>query len=137
MPNQLSPSKRRYSLCEHEAVLAALSELAEGEDTTVAGLLRRAVRKFLRNGALNAASVDRLRSVVMRFEPKPPESLETAAALRRYKRHRREFDQLLLDLGIDAPDSLNERNSVVPPSSRIRIVELEPRGGQDGWRPRT
>ena len=136
MPNQLSKSKRRYSLCEHEAVLAALSELAEGEGTTVADLLRRAVREFLRNGALDAASVDWLRSGVMRFEPKPPESPGTAAVLRRYKRHRREFDQLLLDLGIDAPDSLNERNSVVPSSLRIRILELEPRGGQDGRRPR-
>jgi hypothetical protein len=33
MPNQLSKYKRRQSLAKHEAVFAALAELARSEDT--------------------------------------------------------------------------------------------------------
>ena len=40
MPNQLAKSKRRQSLAEHEAVLAALAEIARREDTTVMALMR-------------------------------------------------------------------------------------------------
>jgi len=42
MPNQLAQSKRRQSLAEHAAVLAALSTIARWEHTTVMALLREA-----------------------------------------------------------------------------------------------
>ena len=51
MPNQLSKSKRRQSLAEHEAVLAALAEIARREKTTVMALLRQATRELVKKKA--------------------------------------------------------------------------------------
>ncbi len=57
MPNQLAKSKRRQSLAEHEAVLAALAEIARREDTTVMALLRQAARELVRKrGSTPSAS---------------------------------------------------------------------------------
>lgn len=51
MPNQLSKSKRRQSLAEHEAVLAVLAAIARSEDTTVMALLRQAARELVKKKA--------------------------------------------------------------------------------------
>jgi len=48
MPNQLAKSKRRQSLAEHAAVLAALAEIARREDTTVMALLREGARDVVK-----------------------------------------------------------------------------------------
>jgi hypothetical protein len=72
MPNQLSKSKRRQSLAEHEAVLAALAEIARREDTTVMALLRQATRELVRNRAAEPIQAERLRQLVWKKAPRMP-----------------------------------------------------------------
>ncbi|MCZ2157395.1 MAG: hypothetical protein LC114_26440, partial [Bryobacterales bacterium] len=64
MPNQLSKSKRRQSLAEHEGVLAALAEIARSENTTVMALLREATRDLVKRKVSNPAQLERLRQAV-------------------------------------------------------------------------
>jgi hypothetical protein len=125
MPNQLASTKRRRSLAENEAVLAALAEIARLEGTTVMALLRQAVRDTVRARADDPAQATRLRSVVMPFRPEPPERFVTAAQLTRFKRAQREFDEVLLALQLASPDALQSRNSIVASHCKIRILELK------------
>ena len=125
MPNQLASTKRRRSLAEHEAVLAALAEIARLEGTTVMALLRKAVRDTVRTRAEDPARATRLRAVVMPFCPKPPVQFATAAQLARFKRAQREFDDVLLALQLVSPGALQSRNSIVASHCNIRIPELE------------
>src|SRR4051812_29374284 len=103
MPNQLAKTKRRQSLAEHAAVLAALTTIAEREDTTVMDLLRSAARQVVRERAAVPAHAAVLRSVVWQMAPQMPLRFKTPAQLSRFKRAQREFDQVLLDLRIAAP----------------------------------
>ena len=125
MPNQLVSTKRRRSLAEHEAVLAALAEIARLEGTTVMALMRQAVRDTVRTRADDPAQAARLRAAVMPFRPEPPERFATAARLARFKRAQREFDDVLLALQLASPGTLQSRNSIVASHCKIRIVELE------------
>jgi hypothetical protein len=125
MPNQLACGKRRQSVAEHQAVLAALAEIARHEDTTSAALLREAMRAVVRDRAANSGHREGLCALVMAFSPKAPERIGTAAALARFKRAQREFDQLVLDLGLATPDAVQTRNSVVSSTCRVRVLELE------------
>jgi 16S rRNA C1402 N4-methylase RsmH len=112
MPNQLSRSKRRQSLAEHEAVLVALAEIARREDTTVMALLRQAAREFVRNRATEPIQTERLRQLVLQKAPRMPALFKTAAQVARFKRAQREFDQVLLDLGLASPQAIQQRNSI-------------------------
>ena len=123
MPNQLAQSKRRQSLAEHEAVLAALAEIARREDTTVMALLRQAARELVRKRRATPAQAKALRAVVWRSAPRMPAQFKTAAQLARFKRAQREFDQVLLDLQLASPDLIQERNSLVPSRQAIRLVQ--------------
>ncbi len=122
MPNQLSKSKRRQSLAEHEAVLTALTEIARREDTTVMALLRRAARQFVREKA--SASDLHLRELVLTKAPKMPASFKTPAQVARFKRAQREFDQVLLDLALVSPQIIQQRNSVAPTTRPVRIIDF-------------
>ena len=125
MPNQLAQSKKRRSLTEHEAVLAALAEIAHDEGTTVMVLLRRAVRELIGKHAGDPVEAEKLRDIVMQFAPQPPERFRTPAELSRFKRSQREFDRILRELRLVAPDMLEYRNSAVSPRAEMHVLELE------------
>jgi len=125
MPNQIAQSKERRSLTEHNAVMALLADIAQQEETSEMALIRRALREFIRAYAENPAQRKRLRSIAMAHAPEPPEYFETPTQLARFKRRQREFDQLLLELNLDTPESLEARNSVLAPSYEIHVAELE------------
>lgn len=125
MPNQLASTKRRQSLAEEEAVLAALAEVARREQTTAMALMRQAVRELIRKRAVEPAQATWLRTLVMGFAPLPPERFATAAQLARFKRRQREFDHVLLDLQLASPSAMQDRNSVVAAHCTLRVLELE------------
>ena len=125
MPNQLAQSKRRQSLAEHEAVLAALAEIARREDTTVMALLRQAARELVRKRGATPAQAKALRAIVWRSAPRMPAQFKTAAQVARFKRAQREFDQVVLDLQLASPDTIQERNSLVPSRQAVRLIDFD------------
>ena len=125
MPNQLSKSKRRQSLAEHEAVLAALAEIARREDTTVMALLRQATRDLVKNRVSEPIQTERLRQLVWQKAPQMPALFKTAAQVARFKRAQRDFDQVLLDLALASPQAIQQRNSVAPSRRSIRLIDFD------------
>lgn len=125
MSNQLAETKRRKSLAEHIAVIAALEDIASKDGISVMMLMRQAIREVIRKHADSMSNRKRLRSIVMRFAPVPPLRLDTPAQVIRLKRQQREFDQVILDLNLDDSKVIEDRNSVVSPHCRLRILELE------------
>ena len=125
MPNQLSSTKDRKSVTEHEAILVALQNIARREGTTTMMLMRQALREAVRKRTDNSSKGKWLRSIVMRFAPKPPQIFATAAQLTRFKRSQREFDQVLLDLNLVSNDGMESMNSIVSPNCKLRVFELE------------
>ncbi len=125
MPNQLAKSKRRQSLAEHEAVLAALAEIARREDTTVMALLREAARDVVRKRAAMPAQAEALRSLVWRMAPRMPARFKTPAQVARFKRVQREFDQVILDLQLATPAAIQNRNSLVPSRDAVRLIDFD------------
>lgn len=125
MPNQLAASKRRQSLAEHAAVLAALSVIARREGTTVMALLREAARAAVRKRATQPARARELQEAVWRLAPRMPRSFKTAAQLARFKRSQREFDQVVLDLQLAAPADVQARNSIVAPGQRVQLLNFD------------
>jgi hypothetical protein len=125
MPNQLAQSKRRQSLAEHEAVLAALAEIARSEGTTVMALLRQAARELVRKRGTTPAQAKILSAVVWRSAPQMPAQFKTAAQVARFKRAQREFDQVVLDLQLASPDAIQEHNSLVNSRQAIRLVDFD------------
>jgi hypothetical protein len=125
MPNQLAASKRRQSLAEHAAVLAALDVIARREKTTVMALLREAAREAVRKRATQPARARELQEVVWRLAPRMPRQFKTAAQLARFKRSQREFDQVVLDLQLVAPADVQARNSIVAPGQRVQLLSFD------------
>lgn len=125
MPNQLSKSKKRQSLAEHEAVLAALAEIAKQEERTVMDLLREATRELVRRKAASPSSAEQLRKAVMARAPEMPAHFKTPAQVARFKRAQREFDQVLLDLALTSPQEVQARNSIVSPKRSLRILNFD------------
>ena len=125
MPNQLSKSKRRQSLAEHEAVLAALAEIARCEDTTVMALLRQAARELVKARATEPIQAERLRQLVWQKAPQMPAVFKTAAQVARFKRAQREFDQALLDLALASPQAIQQRNSIASPRQSVRMINFD------------
>lgn len=125
MPNQLAQSKRRQSIAEHTAVLAALAAIASQENTTVVALLREAARATVRNRAAQPAHASKLRALVWRMAPQMPPRFKTAAQLARFKRAQREFDQVVLELKLATPADVQTRNSLVPPDQRVRLLNFD------------
>jgi hypothetical protein len=125
MPNQLAPSKRRQSLAEHAAVLAALAQIAKLEGTTVMALLREAAREAVRKRAQSPVHAGALRAVVWRLAPQMPAQFRTAAQLARFKRMQRAFDRVVLDLQLAAPEEVQARNSIVPRGRPVRLLNFD------------
>lgn len=124
MPNQLARSKRRQSLAEHEAVLAALALIARREKTSVMALLREAARALIRQRAAETDPAP-LRDVVWSKAPRVPARFKSAAQVARFKRAQREFDRVVLDLGLAPSAAVQARNSIASPATPIRIPELD------------
>lgn len=125
MPNQIANTKERKSLTEHEAVFAALTEIARQEGSSEMAVMRQALREFIAKYADDPVQRQRLRASVMQFAPQPPQTFNTPAELARFKRRQRAFDQLLLDLNLDTPTSVDARNSVISPGCEMHVLELE------------
>ncbi|MEX2381052.1 MAG: hypothetical protein WD490_01600 [Opitutales bacterium] len=122
MPNQLAQFKKRTSLVEHEAVLAVLSELAREDGVTVADLFRKGAREMIARRARDTVVARRLHKVIMAYAPSPPAVLNNRAQVSRFKREQRQFDELLQRLHLADSTELQERNSVVSSSTRVKLV---------------
>lgn len=125
MPNQLAKSKRRQSLAEHEAVLAALTEIARKEDTTVMALLRQAARELVKKKSSDPRLAETLQRAVWLKAPQMPARFKTPAQVARFKRQQREFDHALLDMGLASPKAIQRRNSIVPTRHTIRLIDFD------------
>lgn len=125
MPNQLDQSKRRQSLAEHAAVLAALEHVARRENTSVMALLREAAREVVRKRASDPALKDSLRTVVWRAAPVAPKAFKTPAQLARFKRAQREFDRVVLELNLTAPAEVQARNSIAPHRRAVKLLNFD------------
>jgi hypothetical protein len=125
MPNQLDQSKRRQSLAEHAAVLAALEHIANREDTSVMALLREAAREVVRKRTSDPAVAESLRSVVRRVAPVAPAEFKTAAQLARFKRAQREYDRVVLELKLAAPAEIQTRNSIAPNRRGVKLLNFD------------
>ena len=51
-----------------------------------------------------------------------PAQFKSPAQVARFKRAQREFDDLLQDLNIAAPATVQERNSLVPAQRAVRVL---------------
>jgi L-alanine-DL-glutamate epimerase-like enolase superfamily enzyme len=126
MPNQLAPDKRRQSLAEHAAVLAVLAEIARNENVPVMALLRQATRDFVRSHVTaTPAKAQALRAVAWLEMPRMPMRFKTPAKVARFKRAQREFDRVILDLGLANPVSIQDRNSIVSSSQAIKLIDFD------------
>ena len=121
MPNQLAQSKRRASLAEHEAVLAALSTIARREGTTVMDLLREGARQVVRSRTGTPAQLVAVRKSVWACAPKLPARFKSAAHAARFKRAQREFDVVVQELNLADPMAVQQRNSLVPSGRDVRV----------------
>jgi hypothetical protein len=124
MPNQLASSKKRTTLADHAAVLAALAEIARRNRTTVSDLLRAGARKVIREHLVTPATVREVSRIVHEHSPKMPKQFKNARAVSQFKIRQREFDALMVDLQISAPAEIQRRNSVVRHPSDLRVVEF-------------
>lgn len=125
MPNQLSKTKRRKSLTEHEAVLFILEKLAQQAETTSMNLMRQAVRELIKKRTKNSLNKKELLSSIMKFAPIIEQGISTPSQLSRFKRRQREFDKVLLDLNLLDSESIENQNSIVSPHCDIHVLELE------------
>lgn len=125
MPNQLAQSKRRASLAEHEAVLAALATIARRERTTVMDLLREGARQVVRSRAGTSVQTA-LKKSVWACAPKPPARFKSAAHAARFKRAQREFDVIIQALNLVPAADIQRRNSVVDSArTPIRVLAFD------------
>ncbi len=92
MPNQLSGNKRRKTVAEHSAVLAALGVIAEFSGVTVTDLVRAGMRETIRSWVGEHPLADSLNQAVRECAPKSPDTFTTPAQVSRFKRELREFD---------------------------------------------
>lgn len=125
MPNQLARFKRRQSLAEHEVVLAALAVIARRERTTVMALLREAARSVVKARTAEPRQAEALRPIAWQLAPRMPARFKTAAQVARFKRAQREFDQVVLDLNLASPESVQSRNSLVPSRDAVCLVDFD------------
>ena len=106
-------------------MLAAVREIARREDTTVMALLRQATRALVKHKASDPTQNKQLREFILRRAPRMPTRFKTAAQVARFKRAQREFDQVLLDLGLATPHVIQARNSVIPSRQAIQLIDFE------------
>lgn len=122
MPNQLSKTKRRQSIAEHRAVLAAIEAVARSESRTVVDVLREAIRELVRRRAEDPLQAELLRPEVWNLAPQFSAKMRTRAQVARFKREQREFDRVVLELNLAAPMDIEARNSIANPDYPVRLI---------------
>jgi hypothetical protein len=126
MPNQLAADKRRLSLAEHSAVLAVLAKIARDENVPVMALLRQATRNLIRSRVkASPAKAQELRVTALLERPRMPVRFKTPAKVTRFKKTQREFDRVILDLGLASPTSIQDSNSIVSSSQAIKLIDFD------------
>jgi len=124
MPNQLARSKRRLSVAEHKAVLAAVAVISRRENTPVVALIREAIRELVKRRVKDPTNKELIHSVVWKLAPRIVVSMRTPTQIKRVKREQREFDQVLLDLHFATPSEIQARNSIAHPDQPIRMIDF-------------
>ena len=123
MPNQLAQSKRRHTLAENAAVLAALTAIARNERTSVMALLRTAAREVVRQRLADPADAAVVRAAIWEKAPRMPVHFRTPAQVARFKRSQREFDQVLRDVRLATPQEIQQSNTIASPHS-VKLVDF-------------
>jgi hypothetical protein len=54
-----------------------------------------------------------------------PVRFKTPAKVARFKKTQREFDRVILDLGLASPASIQDRNSIVPSYQAIKLIDFD------------
>ena len=124
MPNQLSKSKKRMTIAESAAVLAALETIAKLDNSTVTDLLRRSARKLIAERATDRRLAKKMRAAVERHAPKMPDSFRSPAKVSKFKREQREYDLLLQELNIAQAENIQRRNSLVDRPQGVRLASF-------------
>ncbi|HKK19145.1 MAG TPA: hypothetical protein VJ952_10745 [Opitutales bacterium] len=125
MPNQLAQSKKRMTVAEEAAVLAALEVIAQADNLTVTDLLRRGARRLIaERAATNPDLRQAIRGVLEEHAPVMPTEFRSAAKVSKFKRNQREFDQLLKELNLADPEELQLRNSLVQRPQSVHLSTL-------------
>jgi hypothetical protein len=124
MPNQLAPSKKRFTVAEQSGVLAALEALAKSENVTVTDLLRRSARKLIAERSSDPILRKKMRLAADMHAPQTPEVIRTPAKLAKFKREQRQHDDLLQELNLADPDEVQHRNSLVKHPRNIQLTSF-------------
>ena len=124
MPNKLSDEKMRKTLTEHKAVIAMLEKVAADKNTTIMNLMRDGIRSEIRRYAADEAKRLKIYGIAKMFEPTINKESLSPADLARFKRKQRDFDSLLMELNLETPERMEEMNSIVSPTTPIRIREF-------------
>jgi hypothetical protein len=88
-------------------------------------LLREAARSVVKARATVPRQAEALRTVAQQLAPRMPARFGTAAQVGRFKRAQREFDQVVLDLNLASPESVQARNSLVPSREAVRMIDFD------------
>ena len=123
MPNQLAQSKRRHTLAENAAVLAALTAVARNERTSVMALLRTAAREVVRQRLADPAHAAVVRAAIWEKAPRMPVHFHTPAQVARFKRSQREFDQVLRDVRLATPQEIQQSNTIAS-AHTVKLVDF-------------
>jgi hypothetical protein len=124
MPNRLAASKRRQTLAEHAAVLAALREIAHHEKTSVMALLRTAAREVIRQRIAYPAQTAAIQRAIAAKAPAMPVQFKTAAQVARFKRSQREYDQVMQDVNFASAQDVQRSNSIAS-SYSVKLVDFD------------
>jgi hypothetical protein len=54
-----------------------------------------------------------------------PARFKTAAQVARFKRVQREFDHVVLDIQVEAPAAIQDRNSIVSSRQAVRVIDFD------------
>ena len=124
MPNQLAQSKKRMTMAEETAVLAALEVIAKADNLTVTDLLRQSVRSMISERAINPELRETIRQAVAKNSPIMPKAFRSPAKVAKFKREQREYDQLLQQLNLEDSEELQHRNSLVQKPRNVRLTSF-------------
>lgn len=105
-------------------MLAVLGKIATTEQTTVMALLREAARDLVKSRVASSSELAALQRAAWAMAPEMPKRFKTPAQVARFKREQRAFDRALLDMGLASPEAVQERNSIVPSHTPIRITNF-------------
>lgn len=117
MPNSPSPVKTRITFDDHKAIASVLKSLAHMENSTVADVIRSAIRNLasekIRN--MDHRTRESLKKTVQTCSPHHTlKSIRSHKDSQKLKQASRQFDRLMLDLNLSTPDELQKANSFTP-----------------------